>query len=286
MLTNFFKKRLPDTKYGIESVRNSFPNGLNFMRYSIAAKIFLSLIPLLLLFACSSNKTVKETDVFEPDAAFKKANDLIKRKYYNDAREILEGIKSRDASQKYAALAKIRIADTYFEDEAYEEAVVEYENFLDVHPRHKYSSYAQYMLATSFFKRIKTIDVSYSWAKRAMQEFQKLRRIYPRNPYMDITESRIKTCKLILAEYEFYVGRFYFKKGSYEAAVNRFNELLENYPDSKMESEALYYLGLSYENMGQNDRALNILTALIKKFPSIEISMDAKEVIDTLDEKK
>ena len=45
--------------------------------HSIAAKIFLSLIPLLLLFACSSNKTVKETDVFEPDAAFKKANDLI-----------------------------------------------------------------------------------------------------------------------------------------------------------------------------------------------------------------
>lgn len=286
MLTKFYRRNGPGTKQRKESVISSFFDELNFKRCSIAATYFLPLITLLLLVACSSDKIVKETDVFEPEAALKKANDLIKREYYDDARKVLETIKSKDASQKYAALAKIRIADTYYESGSYDEAAVEYENFLDLHPRHKYSSYAQYMLATSYFKRIKTVDVSYSWAERAKKEFEKLQRLYPRNPYMDITESRIKTCRRILAEYEFYVGRFYFKKGSYEAAVNRFSEMLENYPDSKMESEALYYLGLSYENMGQSDKALNTLTALIKKFPSVEISRDAKEVIDSLYDEK
>ena len=61
---------------------------------------------------------------------------------------------------------------------------------------------------------------------------------------------------------------FYFKKGSYEAAANRFNGILAKYPGSKHESDTLYYLGLSYENMGQRDKAVDTLTTLIDKFPA------------------
>jgi outer membrane protein assembly factor BamD len=254
--------------------------------FDIVKKCLLSIILLLFVFACSLNKTAKDTNVFEPEASFKEANDLITKGYYDEAREILETIKAKDATQKYATLAKVRIADTYFEDGLYEEAAVEYESFLDMHSYHKYAPYAQYKLALCYFKRIKTIDVSYSWAHRAWEEFKKLQRNYPRNPYMGVTESRINMCKRILGEYEFYVGNFYFKKGSYKAAANRFEGMLQNYPDSKKESEALYYLGLSYENLGKRDKAVTILTSLIEKFPSIKLTNEAKEIIASFDGKK
>lgn len=248
---------------------------------------YLHLIIFLFVSACSTDKAaMKESSFFEPEASFSQANDLIKDGDYEAARELLETIKAKDASRKYALLARLRIADTYFEEGSYEEATVEYESFLDIHPYHKHASYAQYKLAMSFFKRIKTVDISYSWAQRALQEFENLRMRYPRNPYMDIIDSRIKKCKSILAGYEFYVGNFYFDKGSYEAAVNRFNRMLEHYPDSKKESEALYYLGLSYENLGQRDRAINTLTALIEKFPSLELSGKAKELISSFNKEK
>ena len=247
----------------------------------------LYLIIFLLVFACSTDKAaMKESSLFESETAFVQANDLIKDRDYEAAREILETVKAKDASRKYALLAGLRIADTYFEEGSYEEAAVEYESFLDIHPYHKYASYAQYKLAMCFFKRIKTVDISYSWAQRALQEFEKLRRRYPRNPYMDIIDSRIKTCKSILAGYEFYVGSFYFNKGSYEAAINRFTGLLEKYPDSKKESEALYYLGLSYENLGQRERAINTLKVLIEKFPSLELSGKAKELNNSFNKEK
>ncbi len=103
---------------------------------------------------------------------------------------------------------------------------------------------------------------------------------------MDITVSRIKMCKHILAEYEFYVGSFYFKKGSYEAAADRFQDMLQNYPDSQKESEALYYLGLSYENIGKREKAITVLTALIEKFPTIKLTNEAKELIASFEKKK
>ncbi|NOZ68923.1 MAG: tetratricopeptide repeat protein [Deferribacteres bacterium] len=247
------------------------------------------LLPLILLLVLSSCSYFRSTDidssVFEPEASLEKADQLIKKGFYEDARKILEDIKARDASQKYAAIATLRIADTYYEDGSYEEAVVEYESFLKLHRYHKYAPYAQYKLAMSYFKRIKTVDVSYSWASRALKEFEELRRRYPRNPYMDITESRIRTCRRILAEYEFYVGNFYFRKGSYRAAAQRFEGLIRNYPGSKKEPDALYYLGLSYEKMGRQEDALNVLTSLIEKFPTMELSTKAKKRIALLEGK-
>ncbi len=234
----------------------------------------------------SCNKSILyEEPPFDPEASLSKANDLINDGYYENAREILEEIAAKDATRQYGTLARLRIADTYFEDELFDEAALEYQNFLGVHTHHKYAPYAQFKLAMTFFNRIKTVDVSSSWAKAAIREFEKLRRNYPRNPYMDITESKIKTCKRILSEYEFYVGSFYYDKGAYEAAVNRFVNMLKAYPESKMESEALYYLGLSYEGIGQRSKALSTLSMLIEKYPTIKLANEAREALDQISSK-
>jgi outer membrane protein assembly factor BamD len=137
----------------------------------------------------------------------------------------------------------------------------------------------------SYFNRIKTVDVSYYFAKKALEEFEKLRTEYPRNPYMNIVESRIRWCKRVLAEYEFYVGKFYFKKGSYTAARNRFEGLLKTYPNARIRPDALYYLGLSYKEEGNFDRAREVFQRLIQEFPSINLASKAREILASIQEK-
>lgn len=245
---------------------------------------FLAIAVLLLLVgSCASKKgAVKDSALFDPEASLQEANELIKKRDFEKAREVLGEIKAKDASQKYAILATLRIADSYYDDELYEEAVSEYENFLNLHEQHKYASYAQYKLAMSYYKRIKTVDISQELAKKALREFETLQRRYPRNPYMEVTESRIKACQKVLAEYEFYVGEFYYKKGAYEAAANRFSEMMKNYPGSKRESEALFYLGVSYDRLGDREKAVNAFTRLIEKFPTIKLSSQAKKLLASI----
>lgn len=249
-------------------------------KFNAIIKVGFLFVLIILVFSCSRGK--KDTSFFEPAEMFKEADVLISNKKYEEAREILENIRVKDASMKYATLAKLRIADTFFEDESYEEAAVEYESFLNVHSRHRYASYAQFKLAMCYFKRIKAVDVSSSWAKRALNEFEKLQQNYPRNPYLDITDERIKVCKSVLAEFELYVGRFYFKKGSFNAAVLRFNNILQIYPSSANEPEALYYIGVSYKKLGEQDKAEAALNSLIEKYPSMKISGKAKEVLASI----
>jgi outer membrane protein assembly factor BamD len=245
---------------------------------------FLSLALLLFIPACSSKKSAVKTEPADiAESNLQEANKKIEDGFHEDGREILQKIKEQDTSGKYIALAQIRIADSYFQEKLYDESAVEYGQFLKLYPHHKYAPYAQYQLATSYFNRIKTVDVSYSTAQTALQEFEKLLNVYPRNPYVAVVENRIKMCKRILADYEFYVGNFYFKKGSYGAAAMRFNTLLQTYPDSMKEPDALFYLGLSYKNMNEIDKALKTLTTLVEKYPAIKLSKEAKEILASLE---
>lgn len=255
------------------------------IHYCYSSKLILTFFIFIIFISCSSDKAaVKKTPIFDPTALFEEVKEKIAKRDFEEARSILKNIKAWDSSREYSSLAQIRIADTYYEEKKYDEAVTEYSKFLDLHTYHKYSPYVQYRIAMSYFKRVKGIDTGSSLAQQALDEFVKLRKIYPRNPYMEITEKRIKKCKEMLAEYEFYVGKFYMDKGSHKSAVQRFNNILKQYPDSKIESEAMYNLGLSYIDLGEEEKALETLSALIEKYPTIKLSASARELLALLKE--
>ncbi|MFQ5787411.1 MAG: outer membrane protein assembly factor BamD, partial [Thermodesulfobacteriota bacterium] len=71
---------------------------------------------------------------------------------YDTIFKIFKEIQLRDPYGPYATLAELRTADTYFKKEEYEQAVIEYEEFLKRHPGHEESSYATYRLALSHYK--------------------------------------------------------------------------------------------------------------------------------------
>jgi outer membrane protein assembly factor BamD len=249
---------------------------------NILTKCLLSFLLIIVIASCSSKGDIKDTDLPEAEKTFIEANEKLKAKDYEGATELFEKVRITDRTLKFSTIAQVRLADILFEQALYDEASFKYEDFLSLHPYNKYAPYAQFQLAMSFYKQITTIDVSYSLALRAMKEFRKLQQNYPRNPYIDVTEIRIDKCLSILADHELYVGKFYFEKGSYKAASNRFNDLLERYPDSRNEAEASYYLGRSYKNLGENDKALNTLTALIEKFPATKLAKEAEDIITSL----
>jgi outer membrane protein assembly factor BamD len=253
------------------------------IHFCYSSKLILTLFIFIIFISCSSDKSaVKKTPISDPTALFEEVKEKIAKRDFEEARSILKDIKAWDSSREYSSLAQIRIADTYYEETKYDEAVAEYRKFLDLHTYHKYSPYVQYRIAMSYFKRVNGIDTGSSFAQQALDEFVKLRKVYPRNPYMEITEKRIKRCKNILAEYEFYVGKFYMDKGSHHSAVQRFNNILKQYPDSKIESEAMYNLGLSYIDLGEEEKALESLSALIEKYPTIKLSASARELLASL----
>lgn len=255
----------------------------SFNTKMILLKIICIIPALLFIFACGGKTQVKTTlEEFNAETSFAKANKLIDNKDYEEARALLLEIKNRDLTKKYAPLAQLRIADAYVKEVEPDLAVAEYSRFLEIYPDHRHASYAQYQIAMVYFNQIEGPERGYGGAAKALAEFQKLKRDFPRNPYKDVIELRIEKCKNTIADYEFLVGEFYLKNESYNAAINRFETLLSNFPDYKKEENVLLKLGIAYSKADGPEKARLYLDRLIEKYPSSRLAADAKKELSSL----
>lgn len=246
-------------------------------------RIIFIIPALLFVFACSGKAPVKTTvEEFNAETSFEKANKLIDNKDYEEARALLLEVKNRDLTKKYAPLAQLRTADAYVKEGEPELAVAEYGRFLEIYPDHRHASYAQYQIAMVYFNQIESPERGYGGAARALAEFEKLKKDFPRNPYKDLIELRIEKCRNTMADYEFLVGKFYLENGSYNAAISRFETLLKNFPDYKKEENVLLNLGITHKKAGELEKAELYLNRLIEKYPNSRLSIDAKKELSSL----
>jgi outer membrane protein assembly factor BamD len=232
---------------------------------------------LTFLFSCSGKQAVKPEETFNSEKAFEKASKDMEKKYFEEARAVFFEIKSRDMSRKFAPLAQLKIADSYVQEGEPELAIAEYRKFLEEYPEHRYAVYAQYQIASIYFDQIEGPERGYSGAAKALEEFEKLNKMFPRNPYKDVIELKVQKCRNTIADYEFLVGKFYYDKGSFNAAISRFEELLKNYPDYRKEADVLFYTGMAYKTLGQKEKALEYLKHLIEKHPNNKVAADARK---------
>jgi len=235
------------------------------------------------LFACAGKSSVKQAvpDDFNAEQSFEKANKLIESKNYDEARALLLEIKNRDLTKKYAPLAQLRIADAYVKEEEPELAVAEYRKFLEIYPDHQHASYAQYQIAMVYFNQIESPERGYGGAAKAIAEFEKLKKDYPRNPYKELVDIRIEKCRNVIADYEYLVGEFYLKKGAYAATIERLEGLLKQFPDYKKEDRVLLSLGIAYKKSGQREKAEMNLNLLLEKYPNSTLTKEANKELAT-----
>lgn len=248
-------------------------------------KTALLIVSLSFVISCAGKTSTQPDTKFDAEKTFAKANDLIERKEYEDARTVLIEIKNRDNTKKYAPLAQLKLADTFLKDDDPDRAIEEYRKFIELYPDHKYASYAQYQIGNIYFNQIDGPERGSGAAFRAMDEFEKLKKMFPRNPYKEIVDGKIEKCKDIISEYEYIVGNFYYKKDAYKAAITRFESLLQKFPGNKKEATVLYHLGLSYKALDNKEKAAEYFKRVIEKYPQNNISYDAKKELSALNKK-
>lgn len=257
----------PLTKNIFKSLNNSMKN----------LCIALLVLPLLLLLSCTGKSVTKPEQAFDAEKAFAKANELLEQKNYEEARNALTEIQSRDITKKYAPLAHLRLADSYASEDEFDRAIENYRRFLEIYPEHRYASYAQYQIASIYFNQIEGHERGYGAASKAIEEFEKLKKLYPRNPYRDAIEVRIEKSRSIIADHEFMVGMFYYNKASYNAAINRFKGLLEKFPNYKKEADVLFHIAMSHKKLGEKEKAKEVFSLMIQKYPNSNITPEARK---------
>jgi len=227
-------------------------------------KIFFILV-LLALAGCAAKEPP-----FDPVTSFSEAEASMRKADYDKARKNYQRIQEKSPDKSYDAVLMLRVADSYYGEEKYSEALVEYQAFLNYHPVHKDAAYAQYQIAMCSYNDLTTIDRDPAPAYAVVREMRKLLDKYPKSGYEDEARKYIAICQDWIANYELYVAHFYYKKEAYKSAILRCEKLLKDHPGSTAEKEALYYAGLSYTELGEKKKAQSKFEMLAQKYPAMK----------------
>ncbi len=210
---------------------------------------------LALTTACTNKKVsnpLAKVDSKQPDKVlFDRGMDSMKHNHFDVARLDMQTLINTYPDSEFIARAKLALADSWYAEggtAALAQAETEYKDFETFFPNMPEAAEAQLKIANIHFHQMEKPDRDFTHAMRAEQEYRQVILQYPDNPKM-VAEARSKLLQVqeVIAEREFRVGRFYYLRQSFPAAIARLQSLVDRYPLYSKADETLYLLGQSYE---------------------------------------
>ena len=241
----------------------------------------------LLAFGCASS-TPSFEEVGPADELYAEGLEILKGKRilgvwpytdYNGAIETFQTIVDNYPYSEYAVDAELRIADAYFSDKRYEEALSYYRDFGDLHPQHPRVPYTVLRSALCHYEQVGSVDRDQTSTHESLRYLEVLISRYPYSPEARKGEALLRELRTRLAGNMMKTGDFYLVRQEYQAAAVRYRTLLDTYPGLGLDAEGLYKLGVCYENMKREDEALRLFHVILENYRDTDLAAAAAERI-------
>ncbi len=231
------------------------------------------------LAGCNLLPEVKdETANWSADRIYRTAHDALAEGNYTRAVKFFETLESRFPYGRYAQQALLEGAYANYRAGEAAAAVSQCDRFIRTYPNHPNVDYAYYLKGLVHFREdqgllgyVYELDLSEREPK-AMREsfaaFKELVEKLPESRYAEDSNARMRYLSNALGLYEVKVGRYYYNRGAYIAAINRAQAAITNYPRTPANEDALDLLVKSYDRLGLAQLSQDSRRVLERTFPN------------------
>jgi outer membrane protein assembly factor BamD len=228
-------------------------------------------------------------DTKQPDKVlFDRAISDIEHGRFEVARITLNTLINTYDQSEFLAKAKLAVADSWYREggaAGLAQAEAEYKDFILFYPTMEEAAESQEKVCMIHYRQMDKADRDPNQAYRAEEECRQLIVQFPNSKYVDETQQLLRNIQEALAEAEYKVGFYYYKRGSNFAAANRFTRLVDQYPLYSKADESLWELGDSYARLGNRFRTQEgeAFARIVKDYPLSEYADGAKKKLQELE---
>ncbi len=225
----------------------------------------------------------------QPDKVlFDQAIKDIEHGRYETARISLQTMMNTYESSEYMAKAKLAVADSWYREggaNGLAQAEAEYKDFQLFYPQMEEAAEAQNRICQIHYKEMDKSDRDWTQTVQAESECRALLVQYPNSKFVPQAAQRLREIQESLAEHEFVVGNFYWKRDMNPAAANRLNAVVDQYPLYSKAGEALYEAGDAYSKMGPRFRksSAEMFARVVQQYPLCNRADDAKKRLQEME---
>lgn len=234
------------------------------------------LLTSVMLSQCANKKDELESE----RALYEAAQVAMDNHQYDRAVEHFRKIELRFPFGRYAEQAQLESIYAYYQNDELAAANISADRFIRQYPDHPNLDYAYYLKALSNYHVDQSITsrfVNQASAKRdltatkdAFRDFNALIRRFPDSDYAADAQKRMLYIRDLIAQQEITVANYYMQRAAYVAAVNRAKLVIENYPGTSANADALAIMVHAYQEMNLNELAYDSLKVLQHNFPDYE----------------
>jgi outer membrane protein assembly factor BamD len=200
---------------------------------------------------------------------------------YLKAIEIFQSIIDNYPYSEYAVESELQIADAYYADGKFEEALSYYRDFSDLHPDHEKVPYSIYRSALCYESQLESPERDQTATTNALLFLDRLLLRYPHSEYARDAEPMWRDLQVRLAESEEQVADFYRDREEYEAAAERYRALLNDHPGLGLDARVLFKLADCYAALRRTDEADRIFRTLVVHYQDSRYALEAKQRLAT-----
>ncbi|HUX90401.1 MAG TPA: outer membrane protein assembly factor BamD [Gallionellaceae bacterium] len=254
------------------------------MRTILSAFLLFTLISLT---ACSS---IPKQDLRPASELYTEAQMEMEDFNYEKAVKLLETLQSRYPYGRYAQQALMEIAYANYKQNEPDAALSAADRFIKQFPNSSSLDYIYYLKGlinfndnAGFFSKLSRQDPAERDPQTLRDSFDSFRELVTRFPdslYAEDAKLRMQFLINTLSRSDIRVASYYLRRGAYIAAINRANNVLKEFPQTRQTRDALQIMVWAYNAMGQNDlrddtqRILDLNIAKDGIKPSIENSRE------------
>ena len=226
---------------------------------------------------CSALKNEPKIDIdtYSAKDIYDLAEDRLAKNRPQDAAKYFSEIERLYPYSEWAKRGLIMQAYSFHKDKDYENSRSAAQRYIDFFPAAEDASYAQYILALSYYDQISEVGRDQDVTVKALQELRLPIERYPDSKYAKQSVEKFDMAFSFLAAKEMEVGRYYLQRGYYTSAVNRFRKVVQDFRTTEQTPEALYRLIECYLSLGLRGEAQSAAAILQESYASTSWHQDS-----------
>ena len=232
----------------------------------------------------NADGTAAAEQVPEVSDLYAQAAQLMDNGSYASAAAAFDQVEQQYPYSQWATRAQLMSAYAHYLDLNYDSAIIGLDRFIQLHPGNENIAYAYYLRGLSFYEQISDVKRDQQMTELALDGLSEVVDRFPDSRYARDANLKIDLTMDHLAGKEMEVGRYYLRREQYQAAINRFQSVIDDYQTTTHVPEALHRLTEAYLALGIPAEAKKTAAVLGHNYPNSDWYKDTYALMTGQDE--
>ncbi|AKK68585.1 outer membrane protein assembly factor BamD [Xanthomonas translucens] len=227
--------------------------------------IALMLVMVVVATGCHRQKNKNPEEGMPVEQLYQKAHTQMQTSNWAGAEGSFKRLIAQYPYGQYTEQAMIESAYAQYKAGKHDDAVSSIDRFIRTYPTHRDIAYMYYLRGLSnsnrdtvFLRRVWSLDPSrrdLSTPQQAYADFNIVAERYPNSRYAADARQRMIALRNVFAQHELDNALYYLRRDAWVSAAGRANYLLETYPQSAYQYDAVAVLADAYTHLGNKPLA-------------------------------